>query len=99
VLSCCCFIAKRSCTEVFITQLIHNLCLGEEILELLRRNPAGTIPVLLKRLKQKDLEWRRARAELNKVGACLALHVSFCAVMWYYTGPPSRHKKSSRVSR
>lgn len=39
---------------------------GEEILELLRRNPAGTIPVLLKRLKQKDMEWRRARAELNK---------------------------------
>lgn len=39
---------------------------GEEILELLRRNPAGTIPVLLKRLKQKDMEWRKARAELNK---------------------------------
>lgn len=39
---------------------------GEEILELLRRNPAGTIPVLLKRLKQKDLEWRKARTELNK---------------------------------
>lgn len=27
---------------------------------------AGTIPVLLKRLKQKDQEWRRARAEMNK---------------------------------
>lgn len=39
---------------------------GEEILELLRRNPAGTIPVVLKRLKQKDLEWRKARAEANK---------------------------------
>ena len=26
----------------------------------------GTIPVLLKRLKQKDAEWRKARAELNK---------------------------------
>jgi len=39
---------------------------GEEILELLRRNPAGTIPVLLKRLRQKDLEWRKARSELNK---------------------------------
>jgi hypothetical protein len=32
-----------------------------EILELLRKNPAGTIPVVLKRLKQKDLEWRKAR--------------------------------------
>lgn len=39
---------------------------GEEILELMRRNPAGTIPVVLKRLKQKDLEWRKARCELNK---------------------------------
>ena len=26
----------------------------------------GTIPVLVKRLKQKDLEWRKARQELNK---------------------------------
>ncbi len=39
---------------------------GEEILELLRKNPVGTIPVVLKRLKQKDQEWRRARHELNK---------------------------------
>lgn len=34
---------------------------GEEILELLRKNPAGTVPVLIRRLRQKDLEWRRAR--------------------------------------
>jgi paired amphipathic helix protein Sin3a len=39
---------------------------GEEILEMLRKNPAGTIPVVLKRLKQKDQEWRKARHELNK---------------------------------
>lgn len=39
---------------------------GEEILELLQKNPAGTIPVLLKRLRQKDTEWRKARLELNK---------------------------------
>lgn len=39
---------------------------GAEILELLRKNPVGTIPVLLKRLKQKDLEWRKARVELNR---------------------------------
>lgn len=39
---------------------------GPEILELLRKNPAGTIPVVLRRLKQKDLEWRKARQELNK---------------------------------
>lgn len=39
---------------------------GEEILELLRKNPAGTIPVVLKRLRQKDTEWRKARQEMNK---------------------------------
>ena len=39
---------------------------GHEILELLRKNPAGTIPIILKRLKQKDLEWRKARNDLNK---------------------------------
>jgi paired amphipathic helix protein Sin3a len=39
---------------------------GEEILELLRKNPAATVPVVLKRLKQKDQEWKKARHELNK---------------------------------
>ena len=34
-------------------------------LDLLRRNPAGAIPVILKRLRQKDLEWRKARQQLN----------------------------------
>ena len=34
--------------------------------QLLRKNPAGAIPVVLARLKQKDEEWRRARHELNK---------------------------------
>jgi len=38
---------------------------GAEILELLHKNPAGTIPIILKRLKQKDLEWRKARQDLN----------------------------------
>jgi paired amphipathic helix protein Sin3a len=39
---------------------------GPEILELLRKNPAGTVPVVLRRLKQKDYEWRRARQDLDK---------------------------------
>jgi paired amphipathic helix protein Sin3a len=39
---------------------------AEEVLELLKRNPAATIPVVLKRLKQKDVEWRKARTELNR---------------------------------
>ncbi|KAE9353784.1 hypothetical protein PF008_g4823 [Phytophthora fragariae] len=38
---------------------------GTEILDLLRKYPAGAIPVTLKRLKQKDEEWRRAREDLN----------------------------------
>lgn len=31
---------------------------GAEILELLRKNPCKTVPVILARLRQKDLEWR-----------------------------------------
>ena len=40
---------------------------GAEILELLRKNPAGTVPIVLKRLKQKDLEWRKVRQDMSKV--------------------------------
>lgn len=39
---------------------------GAQILDLLRKYPAGAIPVIIKRLKQKDEEWRRARQDLNK---------------------------------
>jgi len=39
---------------------------GAEILELLRKNPGGAIPVILARLKQKDEEWRQKRIEMNK---------------------------------
>jgi histone deacetylase complex regulatory component SIN3 len=39
---------------------------GTEILELLRKNPADAIPIVLARLRQKDDEWRKARVELNK---------------------------------
>ncbi|OWZ19254.1 Paired amphipathic helix protein Sin3 [Phytophthora megakarya] len=39
---------------------------GSQILELLRKFPAGAIPVILQRLKQKDEEWRRAREDLNR---------------------------------
>lgn len=38
---------------------------GAEILELLRKNPATTIPTVLNRLKQKDTEWRKARLDIN----------------------------------
>jgi paired amphipathic helix protein Sin3a len=39
---------------------------GADALDLLRRNPAAAIPIFLHRLKQKDLEWRSIRSELNK---------------------------------
>lgn len=39
---------------------------GNEILEGLRKNPTVAIPIILRRLKQKDQEWRTARNELNK---------------------------------
>ncbi|CAM9105712.1 unnamed protein product, partial [Ectocarpus fasciculatus] len=47
-----------------ITRLYGDF--ATEILELLRKNPVGAIPVILRRLKQKDLEWRKARQELTK---------------------------------
>ena len=34
---------------------------GVEIIELVHDNPIATVPILLKRLKQKDDEWKRAQ--------------------------------------
>jgi len=39
---------------------------GAEVLEGLRKNPAVAIPIIYRRLKQKDEEWRKARKELNR---------------------------------
>ena len=33
-----------------------------DMLELLRKNPVGAIPIILRRLKQKGLEWRKVRS-------------------------------------
>ena len=40
---------------------------GAEILELLRKTPAGAIPVILKRLKQKDVLWRKEKRDLEVI--------------------------------
>lgn len=40
---------------------------GFEIIDALHEYPAVAVPVVLKRLKQKDEEWRRAQREWNKV--------------------------------
>eukprot|EP01084_Bolivina_argentea_P274627 468144_1 len=39
---------------------------GAEMLELLRKNPAGCIPIVTKRLKQKLIEWQKVRNDLNR---------------------------------
>jgi paired amphipathic helix protein Sin3a len=40
---------------------------GTDVLDALYNSPAVTIPVILKRLKQKDHEWTKARREWNKI--------------------------------
>ncbi|TPX57792.1 hypothetical protein PhCBS80983_g03578 [Powellomyces hirtus] len=40
---------------------------GAEILDALHFNPAVAVPVVLKRLKQKDEEWKRSQRDWNKV--------------------------------
>ena len=50
---------------------------GFEILDALHEYPAVAVPVVLKRLKQKDEEWRRAQREWNKVWRELEQKVFF----------------------
>lgn len=38
-----------------------------EVVDALRESPAVSVPIVLRRLKQKDEEWRRAHREWNKV--------------------------------
>mmetsp|Transcript_39358 Transcript_39358/g.95253 ORF Transcript_39358/g.95253 Transcript_39358/m.95253 type:complete len:1404 (+) Transcript_39358:106-4317(+) len=39
---------------------------GQEILELIEKNPTVAIPVVVQRLRQKDIEWRRVRDRMNR---------------------------------
>ncbi len=51
---------------------------GPDVVEKLFNNPVVAIPVILKRLKQKDNEWRNARREWNKIWReviCQRLHL------------------------
>mmetsp|Transcript_52509 Transcript_52509/g.60621 ORF Transcript_52509/g.60621 Transcript_52509/m.60621 type:complete len:1011 (+) Transcript_52509:265-3297(+) len=38
---------------------------GREMLELLKNNPSVAIPIVVNRLREKDIEWRRVRDRLN----------------------------------
>ncbi|CAO3579050.1 unnamed protein product [Absidia cylindrospora] len=40
---------------------------GLQVIGLLHSSPAQTVPIVLKRLKQKDDEWKRAQREWNKI--------------------------------
>lgn len=39
---------------------------GEEVLQHLLRNPLVVVPIVFKRLKEKNEEWRKAKKEMNK---------------------------------
>lgn len=42
---------------------------GLDVTDILRKNPAVALPVILTRLKQKQEEWTRCRSDFNKVWA------------------------------
>lgn len=50
-----------------VIRKVYNKDRGFEVIDALHDNPAVAVPVVLKRLKQKDEEWRRAHREWNKV--------------------------------
>ncbi|KAI8928211.1 hypothetical protein BC831DRAFT_412149 [Entophlyctis helioformis] len=50
-----------------VIKKIYDKERGAEIIEALHQSPAVAVPVVLKRLKQKDEEWKRSQREWNKV--------------------------------
>lgn len=50
-----------------VIRKIYDKERGNEVIDALHRHPAVAVPILLKRLKQKDEEWKRAQREWNKV--------------------------------
>lgn len=50
-----------------VIRKIYDKDRGFEVIDALQENPAVAVPVVLKRLKQKDEEWKRAQREWNKV--------------------------------
>lgn len=49
-----------------IIKKIYEEDRGLEVIEMLYSNPARVVPILLRRLTQKDEEWRKAQHECNK---------------------------------
>jgi paired amphipathic helix protein Sin3a len=52
---------------VKVIRKIYDKDRGWEVIDSLHENPAITVPIVLKRLKQKDEEWKRVHREWNKV--------------------------------
>ena len=50
-----------------IIKKVYDKDKGNEIIEALHRSPASAVPIVLKRLKQKDEEWKLAQREWNKI--------------------------------
>ncbi|RLV93073.1 Transcriptional regulatory protein SIN3 [Spathaspora sp. JA1] len=50
-----------------VIRKIYGKDRGFEVIDALHENPAIAVPIVLKRLKQKDEEWKRAQREWNKV--------------------------------
>ncbi|KAG0327067.1 Transcriptional regulatory protein sin3 [Dissophora globulifera] len=50
-----------------IIKKIYDNERGNEVIEALHNNPAIAVPVVLKRLKQKDEEWKKSQRDWNKV--------------------------------
>ncbi|KAG0689614.1 Transcriptional regulatory protein sin3 [Pichia californica] len=52
---------------VKVIRKVYDKDRGWEVIDALHENPSVTVPIVLKRLKQKDEEWKRAHREWNKV--------------------------------
>ncbi|CAY70276.1 Component of the Sin3p-Rpd3p histone deacetylase complex [Komagataella phaffii GS115] len=50
-----------------VIRKIYDKDRGFEVIDALHENPAVAVPIILKRLKQKDEEWKRSHREWNKV--------------------------------
>ena len=50
-----------------IIQKVYDIERGNEVIDALQNNPAVAVPVVLRRLKQKVEEWRRAQREWFKI--------------------------------
>ncbi|KAK9384823.1 hypothetical protein V1515DRAFT_610189 [Lipomyces mesembrius] len=50
-----------------IVRKVYDRERGQEVIDALHENPGVAVPIVLKRLKQKDEEWKRAQREWNKV--------------------------------